>query len=53
MRVRMTTDPLLFRMITMIANILKNNGSVVNIVSPRKISVHEDGRMTETCSTVK
>jgi hypothetical protein len=37
----------------MIINILKNNGSVVNRVSPRKTCVHEDGRMTETCSTVK
>jgi hypothetical protein len=27
--------------------------SVVNRVSPRKICVLEDGRMTETCSTVK
>jgi hypothetical protein len=31
----------------------KNNGSVVNRVSPRKIYVLEDGHMTETCSAVK
>jgi hypothetical protein len=31
----------------------KNNGSVVNRESPRKICVPEDGRMTETCSAVK
>jgi hypothetical protein len=29
------------------------NGSVVNRVSPMKICVLEDGRMTETCSAVK
>jgi hypothetical protein len=29
-----------------------NNGSVVNRVSPMKICVLEDGRMTETCSAV-
>jgi hypothetical protein len=33
--------------------ILKDNGSVVNRVSPRKICVLEDGRMTETCSAIK
>jgi hypothetical protein len=30
-----------------------DNGSVVNRVSPRKICVHEDGRITETRTAVK